>query len=202
MTKSKIVTSFPRYRDTELDNKAKFIISSMTGNVNFVTPVPSLAEIAAAHTDYTVALGDAETGGKGAVALKNKTRDILEALLVKLAHYVLIYGNDDEVILLSSGFSLSKGINPVGILPKPTGFSVKSAEKGMATLKLTKINGAGVYQFEYRVVGTEVWTTFLSTKSAALVEPLTSGLEYEFRVTAAGSADERVYSDILKSFIL
>ncbi|MFI5453633.1 fibronectin type III domain-containing protein [Pedobacter sp. UC225_61] len=202
MSKSKIITSFSRYRDAEFSNKAKFIINSMTANANFAAPVPSLGEITAADNDYTAALSDAETGGKAAIALKNQARENLEALLLKLSHYVLIYGNDDEVVLLSSGFSLSKGGNPVGILPKPTGFTVKSTDKGMVTIKLTKVNGAGMYQYEYRVVGTETWTTFLSTKSAVLVEPLTSGVEYEFRVTAAGSADERIYSDVLKSFIL
>ncbi|MBB2145388.1 hypothetical protein GM921_07830 [Pedobacter sp. LMG 31464] len=202
MSKPKIVTSFSRYSDTELSNKAKFIINSMTANAYFATPVPSLGEITAADNDYTAALSDAENGGKSEIAVKNEAREQLEALLIKLFHYVLIYGNDNEVILLSSGFSLSKAVNPVGILPKPTGFSAKSMEKGMATVKLTKIKGAGMYQYEYRVVGTEAWTNFLSTKSAVLLQPLTSGLEYEFRVIAAGSANERIYSDILKSFIL
>ncbi|MFD0940821.1 fibronectin type III domain-containing protein [Pedobacter boryungensis] len=202
MSKPKIVTTFTRYRDSELSAKANFIIKSMTSNANFASPVPSLGEITAADNDYTAALSDAETGGKSAIAVKNQAREKLEALLIKLSHYVTIYGNEDEVVLLSSGFSLAKGINAVGILPKPTGFSVKATEKGMATIKLDKINGAGVYQFEYRTVGTEVWTTFLSTKSMVLLQPLTSGLEYEFRVTAAGSAEERIYSDVLKSFIL
>jgi hypothetical protein len=130
MNKPKIIKGFDRYRDTELDVKAKFIVDSMTDNPNFTTPVPALADVTAATTAYIAALSNAESGGKSQLAIKNQARLQLEELLNKLALYVEAYGKSDEVILLSSGFNLAKTVTPVGILPKPNGFTVQPKDKG------------------------------------------------------------------------
>src|SRR6478672_9660860 len=101
MSKPRIITGFSRYRDTELDVKAKFIVDSMTDNTNFTTPLPKLADVASATTAYIEALSNAEAGGISQTAIKNQTRQTLETLLEKLALYVEAYGKNDEVILLS-----------------------------------------------------------------------------------------------------
>ncbi|MBB2147086.1 hypothetical protein GM921_16395 [Pedobacter sp. LMG 31464] len=202
MSKPKIITGFKRYNHTELDVKAKFIVDSMTDNANFVTPIPSLADVTAATTNYIEALSNAEGGGKSQMAIRNQTRKILEGLLDKLALYVEAYGKDDEVILLSSGFSLAKGYSPIGILPKPEGFTVQSIDKGTISLRLAAIRGANSYQFEYRLLGDETWIIRVQSKSSLSLTNLPSGSQFEFRVAAIGSAVERIYSDELKSFVL
>lgn len=202
MSKPKITTGFSRYHKTELDVKAKFIVDSLTNNPHFVTPVPSLAEVTAATTAYMVALSNAEGGGKSQLAIRNQTRDNLETMLEKLALYVEAYGKNDEVILLSSGFSLAKGFSPIGILTKPERFTAQPKEKGTINLKLAAIHGASSYQFEYRVLGDETWIISVQSKSSLSLTNLQSGSQYEFRVAGIGSAKERIYSDELRSFVL
>ncbi|MFD0940396.1 fibronectin type III domain-containing protein [Pedobacter boryungensis] len=202
MTRPRIITGFSRYRDTELDVKAKFIVDSMTANANFSTPIPALTEITAATNSYIEALSNAEAGGKSQIAIKNQTRLQLEGLLEKLALYVEAYGQSNEVVLLSSGFSLAKTTTPVGILPKPENFTVQPKEKGTVNLKLSSIRGAISYQFEYRILGEETWVVNVQSKSSLALTNLQSGAQYEFRVTAIGSVTDRIYSDEVKSFVL
>lgn len=42
----------------------------------------------------------------------------------------------------------------------------------------------------------------MDTKSKVLLTGLESGVQYEFRVTGMGTVAQRVYSDIVSSFIL
>jgi hypothetical protein len=202
MNKPKIVTGFTRYPSTELDVKAKFIVDSMTDNANFATPFPALADITAATNAYVEALSNAEGGGKSQIAIKNQARQQLEELLEKLALYVGAYGKNDEVILLSSGFSLAKGYAPIGILPKPDGFTVQPKDKGSVNLKVTTMRGANSYQFEYRIMGDEAWIISVQSKSSLSLTNLQSGSQYEFRVAGIGSAKGRIYSDEIRSFVL
>ncbi|MBB2146196.1 hypothetical protein GM921_11915 [Pedobacter sp. LMG 31464] len=202
MNKPRIITGFDRYRNTELDVKAKFIVDSMTGNPNFDMPLPPLADITAATTAYIEALSNAEGGGKSQIAIKDKARLQLEGLLNKLALYVEAYGKSDEVVLLSSGFSLAKTVTPVGVLPKPDGFTVQPKEKGTINLKLSAIRGANSYLFEYRVLGDEAWIISVQSKSSLSLTNLQSGSQYEFRVAGIGSATTRIYSDEVRSFVL
>jgi len=202
MATPKILTSFSRYRDAELDQKANFIIDSMTDNTHFPEPVPAIDDVRTANQEYIAARSAAETGDKEAIAFKNQKREALEYLLHKLGLYVEATANDDEAILLSSGYSLKKESEPIGILPKPQNFSVSATEAGMVTLHLKSIHGADSYQYEYRVIGDLQWIVQVDTKSSLLLTGLQSGGAYEFRVAGIGAAPERVYSDVLKSFVL
>ena len=202
MAKIKILVDFSHYRDAELDQKANFIIGSMSGNAAFPDPVPDIAAITMANDEYITARRDAETGDHEKIAIKNQKRAILEDLLGKLGLYVQANGKNDEAILISSGFSLKKDREPVGMLPKPTGFSVHATEQGMVQLDLNAIKGADSYRFEYRLPEDPNWTVRISTKSDLLLTGLESGKQYEFRVAGIGSNPERVYSDVLHSFVL
>ena len=202
MASPTILTSFSRYRDAELDQKAHFIIDSMTGNAHFPDPVPAIADITTANDEYIAARSAAETGDREAVSIKNQKREALEYLLGKLALYVEATANDDEAILLSSGFSLKKSPTPVGILSKPENFSAHATEAGMVMLRLKAIHGADSYQYEYRIAGDPQWIIRVDSKSSLLLTGLQSGSAYEFRVAGIGTNPERVYSNVLQSYVL
>ena len=202
MAKIKILIDFSRYRDAELDQKANFIIGSMTDNAAFTDPIPDIATVTTANEEYITARRDAETGDHEKVAIKNQKRKVLEDLLGKLGLYIEANGNNDEAILISSGFSLKKEREPVGILPKPAGFNAHATEKGMIRLDVHAIKGAESYLFEYRITGATNWTVRISTKSELLLTGLESGGQYEFRVAGIGANPERVYSDALQSYVL
>lgn len=202
MKKPKIVTSFSRYRDTDLENKARAILTSLSGNGNFASPQPPLNELQTALDSYSAALSRTENGGKLETVAKNETRQKLEDVLYRLALYVETAAAGNELALVSSGYTLAKAQAPVGLLPRPENFSAKPTEKGMVQLRLDAVYGADSYQFEYRPVGTEAWTIAVASKSSLLLSALNSGIEYEFRVAPVGAAAEHVYSPTVRSFVL
>lgn len=202
MTKTKLITSFSRYNDADLEQKAELIVDSMTGNAHFADPVPALADIQAATTAFDMAIIKAKEGGKTEQLLRTFKREELIALLDRLALYVQLEADGNEAVLSSSGFSLSRTRNTVGALTKPQGFTVLAENVGKIKLHLKAMRGAKSYLFEYRKSGEEVWNVMVYTKTTLVLTELESGKLYEFRVVAVGSSDQRIYSDVLSSYVL
>ncbi len=197
MFTQKVLINFRSYKDDALDQKAGLILLNMTGNTNFPTPIPALTSVQTALDAYTAAL--AALGTPTATVAKNQARASLESLLASLAGYVQRTSNADVGIMLSSGFDVSKPPTPVGVLPKPLGFTVKNATiKGSIVLSVKPVPGAKSYQFEYTdapVTATSVWKILTGTATTFTVPGLQSTKEYTFRVAGIGSNPARVYTD-------
>jgi hypothetical protein len=203
MKKVDINTSFSKYNDPELVLKAMLIFNSMTGNLNFATPEPTLAEVKAAADALDAAIVEAkEAATKTKILARENKREVLTGLLKRLSLYVKLTALDDAEVLASSGFSLGKTPEPVGVLAKPQNFTVEAVQVGTVKLSIKAINGANSYQYENRKKGTEAWDVLVDTKSKVTLTGLESGTLYEFRVTGIGTAAQRVYSDVLSSFVL
>jgi hypothetical protein len=203
MKKVKIVTGFTRLAQTKLLQKAQMILQCMTGNTNFPTPAPDLETIGGAIGDFAGAL--ANPVSKANTALKNQFRATLIALLNQLALYVQMNGNNDETILLSSGYSLRKTKQPVGVLSKASNFKALPLHNCMIKLSNKKIAGADSYSYEYTnfpVTDTSVWTIINSTKANTVIANLTSGSCYAFRVAGIGANPTVIYSNVITSYVL
>lgn len=202
MFKNKVITSFSKLSDGELEQKAELIFDSLTGNENFPEPIPSLTSLRGVLSQFDLTIVKAKEGGRTEQILKNSKRRELTDMLNNLALYVQLQGDGNEAILASSGFSLSRPPQPIGMLDKPQNFSVSPNNPGMVKLNLKAIYGAKSYRFEYRKKTEESWEVTVSTKSGLLLTGLESGVAYEFRVAGVGTNTQRIYSDILSSFIL
>jgi hypothetical protein len=202
MTKIKIITSFGKYNDADLEQKAELIVHSMTSNANFPNPIPPIADVLAATTAFDAAIIRAKEGGKTEQFARDLKRQELIALLDKLALYVQIEADGIDSVLASSGFTLSKIPQPIGILPKPQSFVLHAENVGSIRLNLKSIHGAKSYQFEYRKKTDAAWIILVHTKTSLLLSDLESGQLYEFRVAGIGTALQRVYSDVLSSYVL
>lgn len=66
----RVSLSFNRYTDGDLESKVNNIISNLTGNTLFPSPVPSIAVLSAAAVAYSEALVIAKTGNRSAIAEK------------------------------------------------------------------------------------------------------------------------------------
>src|SRR5690349_11080514 len=105
----KILSSFNYGRDGDLVNDSGQVIQDMTKNVAlFPNPIPTVAELIQAKERYEVALYNAKGKDTIMVTIKNKERDTLRALLTRMAEYVTSIAKGDRIILLASGFSLSR----------------------------------------------------------------------------------------------
>lgn len=195
-----------KYSEPALNVKAGSIISEMTGNANFPTPVPTLEVVTSANDAFTLALKNAENGTKEDTVVKNNRKQELIALLKKLADYVQLASNGDEAIIISSGFDVNKKPSTVGPLEKATGLTVSmGTNRGSVVLDCDVVKNATVYLFEYTalpLVADSIWIQKVSTKHKQQIENLTSGKEYVFRVAGAGSDPSRNWSDQISSFVL
>jgi hypothetical protein len=103
---AKINIGFSRIPDGDLDEKAKHIITSLTGNANFPTPSPTLATVQTALDEYEDALAlDQSPTRTATVEVK---REMLENLLQQLGVYVSTTANGDKDKLVTSGFEMRK----------------------------------------------------------------------------------------------
>lgn len=150
MKKVDILTSFGRYSNHSLVLKAKLILASMTGNSYFATPDPTLAEIKAAAEALETAIVEAKEGTKAKILAREDRYALLVKLLTTLALYVKFTAKGNEQALASTGFSLSKKPEPIGVLTKPQNFRIEPNDIGTIKLSLKTIYGANGYQYEYR----------------------------------------------------
>ena len=183
MRKPKLIVDSSNDSDSLMVTHSQGIVTKMTGNAHFPTPVPSLADVTTAITDLETSITGATSGDHAAVQLKEQKRKTLDDLLHQLALYVETESAGDPAVMLGAGFKISKDPSPVGPLPKPTGFKVQSVGKGEMKLSVDKLDGADHYLFEYRQTTATAWEQKISTKSRLLLTGLESGKEYLFRVS-------------------
>jgi len=201
----KIIISFTKLRDDDLDTKSLVIINSLTGNANFPTPQPSLADRAASRNAYINALSANETGGKQQTLVKNEARKDLEAKLRLLGLYVQANCSNNEVIAQGSGFDIQKSRTPTGILERPTNFKVENGPaSGTLIASSDKIDGAKTYVYQITtapVSDNSIWQTeYASTKTHMFIG-LTPGTQYAVKMAGIGVEPMLIYSDILMRFV-
>ena len=204
---AKIATGFSSYTDSGIAEKAQHIVNSMSANPAYPAPVPALTDVQTVIASFTTALANLGTTGKQGTLLKDQLRDTLQQLLNSLALYVQATGGNDIVVLQGSGYDLQKGKgSPIGILPKPANFKVVPGPMpGSVKLSFDAIPGANTYLFQYAeapVNGNTAWQNIYSGKSSYLIEDLTSGKQYAFRVCAIGTDPTLVFSDVITSFVI
>ena len=127
--------------------KALLVGTRMTGNTNFPTPAPTLADLTTAREALEVALVEAAAGDRVKIFERNVAEAELDQILVRLALYVTVTANGDEVIILSSGFELRKEPAPIGPLPAPADLRTRTGLKaGEVDLRWKPVYGAYYYQ--------------------------------------------------------
>ena len=204
---AKIATNFARYRDGDLADKAQHILNCMNDNAAYPTPVPDLTDVQLLVTQYTTALANLGNTGKQGTLIKDQFRESLEELLNTLALYVQSTGGSNIVVLQSSGYDLQKGKGgPIGVLAKPANIKVVPGPvPGSIKFSLDTIVGANTYLYQYAetpVNGNTIWQSDYSSKSSYVIDDLTSGKEYAFRVCGIGTDPTLVFSDVITTYVL
>ncbi len=167
----------------------EYIIQQMTGNVNFTTPVPTLAVIKLKMIDYKQAITDAQLRVPGAIELRNQLRLELSILLKDLANYCVQVSNGDVTIFSTSGFQMKRTPIPA---PDPLAPVMNLRMESTGTDSELRLLFKSVpYGKSY-----EVWMspandtnfTYLTTISAQryLMRELTPGTRYFTKVRAIG----------------
>lgn len=180
---------------SEKINRARRIVSMMTGNPLFPLPIPALADIVAA-TDALELAQEALPGTKAQTIERNLRESELDELLITLQRYVEFIANGDKVIVLSSGMEVRDPNSPVGILAAPSDFNAVSTRvEGQIKLDWKAVKKRTSYAVE--------WTTNPDegqpfnaecTKSKMTLNGLEPGVRYYFRVATISAAGTSGYT--------
>lgn len=122
--------------------KALLVETKMTGNADFPTPVPTLAELKTGREDLETAITEAAGGDHAKVFARQKAEAALDDLLVRMAMYVSNTAAGDELKILSTGFELRKQPEPIGPLDAPTDLEARTgALPGAIGLRCKPVKG-------------------------------------------------------------
>lgn len=147
----KVLLSFAYFTDSKLLAFCLRVITSLTGNVNFPVTTPTVAEITTLTNDYSTALSNAADGGKTLTAIKKEKRLLLIRGMRRLAYFIQANGDNNEAIILSTGFDVNKDTQNTTLLPDtPTDLRLDYGElSGTADAKANPADYALMYEFRF-----------------------------------------------------
>jgi len=198
MKTQKALISFSNVKDNDLVNDAQKIVDKMTNNLNYTAPQPELSTIQSAILAYSAALVKCKDGNKEDTANKNALRLVLENALSALGTYVNLTAASDLVKLDSSGFSLSKIPQAVGILDAPTLNVQYGNNPGEMGVEIGVVTNANEYLLLFSPspapVNDAEWRSKLFSKTKGTITGLTSGIKYIFKAAATSSEANKMGS--------
>ncbi len=193
---SKVSLGFANLSDMELDNFAQTVSEGMTGNATYASPPVTLANLATARNDFTAKIAAAQVGGPAATAAKNNSRQVLIGMLRQLAAYVQINCNNDQALLLSSGFQMQSTNRASVQLDKPEGLAIKNGSSGQLVGSVTPVKNANMYEGHAKLDGDWLPSIFSGDSRHIIFEGLTPGKTYTIEVRAlGGSTGQSDWSD-------
>ena len=176
--------------------------TSMTGNANYVTPVPTLAELLAAKNALATAFATAvaaRQASEQATALLNQKEDVFDLVMTQLGNYVETTSGGDEAKILSAGMQVASGRTPPAPMPKVENVAATPGDlDGECDLVWKPVKRKTNYIVEVSpdpVTPTSWSQAGLPTKSNFTVSGLVSGAKYWFRVAASASLGAGPRSD-------
>jgi hypothetical protein len=179
------------------------VIEKMENNTVFPNPPAALAELKKVTPEYVDSLVKAKSRDKEMVAIKNNKKAIVLELLDDLATYVLATCNDDQALILSSGFDVTDEIKSS---PQPAVeiLEVFLGVPGEATIRVRKITGTIAFVHQYATEQPGPNTTWVNEESSIRTHTfrgLTSDKRYWFRVVAIGTKGQKAYSPVVSRSI-
>jgi len=178
-------------------------ITAMTGNAAYpaATRVPTDAQVQTAQDDLAAAeaaVTAAETVWKQKIQDRDAKEAVWDTVITARANNCEAVTPTDLVALASTGFPLRSAGAPVGQLPAPGDLTAKATDNdGQIDLRCKAVSGAGSYEWQQRLhTDATGWQALrLTTTSRIVVDALTPGTVYAFRVRAIGSAGPGTWSD-------
>lgn len=178
--------------------KTRGVVTSMTGNPNFPSPVPSLADVTVA-VDALELAEQALPGGPDETEIRDLREQELDMMMSNLQVYVENIAQGDPEIVLSSGMDLRDTQSPIGILPAPETVTAKQgAAEGSVKLRCKVVKKALGYRIEGTTDPAQGWPmVYQSAKASIRIYDLTPGTKYYFRFATLSHAGYEGYSPVV-----
>jgi len=198
-----ILSTYKILADSDTITQGYRVVEKMENNPNFPDPPPALAETKKVLPELQSAVSDAKGRDVEAVALKNKLKVEVIALLTVLADYVTVTCKGDRLKLLSSGFPIS-GANSTQIDQEIGQLEVFLGPPGEATTTVKRLRAARAYMHQYTTeppTSQTVWHSEGSKFPYYTFSGLTSMAKYWFRVVAITGGGETKTSPVVTRVI-
>jgi hypothetical protein len=202
--KAKVSLGLASLNAAETAQLTQNIITAMTGNANFATPTPPLADVQTKLTALTTKVNAAEAAAddaKTALAEREAALAELQSLLTPLGAYVDLASGGEESVAVSSGMPLRPAATPVLVGQVQNLRLTASDESGEVFVGWDREDGTRIYRVQ---VSTDTaspptnWVEKLTTTKTkcTLNHDLVSGTKAWVRVKAVGANNEGPWSDV------
>ena len=178
---------------------ARTIVLKMNGNINFPSPLPDLGTLTTALDACKVAFSAAQTGGKQQTAELYDAEALLDDVLTQLSLYVENISRGSDAIILSAGMDTKAAPVPAQQPATPENLLIENATvANTLVLQWNRSDFAKMYVVEQNNDASTLpengWTMIaMQTQRKLVVDSLTSGSKYAFRVKAVGVAGKSGY---------
>jgi len=185
--------------DDDLPPFSQAISTAMAAQPLFAGMTPTALVFDAAVADFAAKLQAqrlAKAAALQATQDKNTSRLALESLLNLRGSYVQTASKGNASVILSAAMPLRRAPTPMGVLPPPLGLRVDlNGTVGKMILNWDAVVGARTYLLERAVVVNGVtgpWEMIeVGGRPTLTLNGMTVGVEYAFRVAAAGGTGGR-----------
>jgi hypothetical protein len=191
------VSVFDSYTYSALYDKGFRIYTELSGNPNFETTTPTLAELKTALDNYQVAMERATDSSLHNRIVRDNRRTDLVACLKQLAKYLDFVSNSSRELLSTTGYELVKDTRDSKPMTKVEGLKVSSLGNGILSVSFKRVPAAKSYVIEYREAGTESWSVQTTTVTKNILGNLKPFVEHQIRVYGVGKDKVVLYSDIV-----
>jgi hypothetical protein len=198
---AKLKTGLSGLNPTALASKADSLETALTGNVDFPTPEPAIADITAKRTELQSWIAQSRFRDERAINKRNMVAEELLTMLRTLAKYVAFTADGDRSMILSSGFAVVKQREPMPPLAQPADLAAsRGSHQGRIMLDWKAVKGSLNYLVEITTedpaLSNPNWAVMgYTSKSKFQADNLIPGTKYWFRVKSLGARDESAFSD-------
>jgi len=182
--------------------KLQFIIESLTGNTNFTTTAPTLAELEAAETELSDAILAAADGAKSKRVVMMQAAKKVKDMISRLTSDVNTQSNGNLTKAVSSGLEARKQRQAATLAPAPTNFRA-FINVGVGKIKLAwdgvKTKLVYIITMTTTPDNDNSWIPISETsKRSVIIEDLTPGTLYYFRVETVNSKGRGIPSEVIQ----
>lgn len=152
----------------------------------------------------TMPLIQAKSGGKLQIALKNESRQELEAMLTAMGLFAMCLAGGNAAMLTSTGFTLTKPRTPQKLGDPGTISLSNGINTGELTINLKPVKGGRSYMHEISgdpLLADGSWTSVFSSTSKYTFINLEQGKKYAARVLVVGSVTQTAYTPVATMYV-
>jgi hypothetical protein len=165
-----ISRDFKRYPQAKLSGYSATVELRMTADVRFISLIKEIEELSVLNESLAIAVSNAANKDREKIAIKNQWMKAVYEKLDRIAVFVELMANGDEILAFASGFELYKKPTILTqLLAPPALMVVNDPVVGAIKASWKELAGAINYGILYQMDGETAWRNGTYTTSKEVV---------------------------------